>query len=335
MSPTRLASTTLLLLTLGAGPAAPLVAQSVVRVSAEQENFRVEPRGTKLATVMGGAELRVLSEQEQWREVRLEGWIWAPSVEPADRMGLDLVVSADGGENIRARPDGEIVARALRGMLLAEAERSGNWVRVYRDGWLWAPSVERVAGGERAGGQAAEAGGGPGAESSSSAEHRSVGTEAARLHLTPEGDTAAILRPGAGLEVVGREGEWTRVRLTGWVRSSSLVTPDSAAAASRLTARDLRENPDRYRGRRVRWTVHFVALRRAEAIRTDFYEGEPFILARPPEESGGFVYLAVPPELLSRVQELQPLQPLEVLARVRTGRSSLMGVPILDLLAIY
>lgn len=205
---------------------------------------------------------------------------------------------------------------------------------------MWAPSLEirRVGetgqgeGGAPSGGEgeAEAAGGGPPAR-----EHLVVGDRPARLRATAGGDSTALVYPGADLEVLAREGEWARVRLDGWVRQPSLVSPDSAGVASGLTAAELRQNPEKYRGRRVRWTVQFVALRRAEAIRTDFYEGEPFVLARPPGSEEGFVYLAVPPGLLSRVQELKPLQSIGILARVRTGRSSLMGVPILDLLDLH
>ena len=38
----------------------------------------------------------------------------------------------------------------------------------------------------------------------------------------------------------------------------------------------------------------------AERIRTDFYEGEPFLLARGPADENAFVYVAVPPERVWR-----------------------------------
>jgi hypothetical protein len=66
----------------------------------------------------------------------------------------------------------------------------------------------------------------------------------------------------------------------------------------------------------------------------DFYEGEPFILARSTDGNQGFVYVAVPPELLQEVSGLRPLQVIEVLGRIRTGRSALMGHPVLDLIAL-
>jgi hypothetical protein len=44
--------------------------------------------------------------------------------------------------------------------------------------------------------------------------------------------------------------------------------------------------------------------------------------------------VAVPPELLPEVNALRPLQMMDVLGRVRTGRSALMGHPVLDLIAL-
>ena len=320
-----------------------LAAQSVATVSADQENLRLEPQGTRLASVMQGTEMTVLEEQGQWRRVRLEGWIWAPSVRSTNRNGFDLEVSADGGENLRAEPNGEIRARSREGMLFTRLGREGNWFRVQREAWMWGPSLDvrqvQETGegqGDGASGESGSAGGGDEDGNAPAREHVVVGDQPVRLHTTAQGgDSTATIYSGSDLEVLGRKGEWTRVRLDGWVRDPSLVSPDSAGVESDLTAAELRQNPEKYRGRRVRWTVQFVALRRAEAIRTDFYEGEPFLLARPPGSSEGFVYLAVPPEILSEAQDLKALQSIEVLARVRTGSSSLMGVPILDLLAIY
>ena len=87
-------------------------AQATARVTAE-ENFRRDPNGTPLATVMPGAELSVISQQGGWAQVELTGWIWAPSVGATGRDGFDLSVRATGGENLRARPNGAIVAHRL------------------------------------------------------------------------------------------------------------------------------------------------------------------------------------------------------------------------------
>lgn len=323
-----------------------------VEVTVERENLRQEPMGKRLATVNRGTRLRVVGRDGRWRQVVLEGWIWTPSVSATDRGGHDLVVSADGGENLRSEPSAraDVLARLLEGFLLTGLEERGDWTRVRRTAWMWAPSLRSVDGGgtaEPEGGAEAdrgpeESGGAEGPpeappedDEDAGADHRVVEGGPARVYASPGGDTVAVAGRGTDLAVLGRQGEWIRVRLDGWVRASDLVPPDSASAARELTPERLRTHPERYRGRRVRWTVQFVSLERAEAARTDFYEGEPFVLARPAVGEGtGFVYLAVPPELLSRVEALRPLQEIHVLGRVRTGRSALMGAPVLDLLEL-
>lgn len=320
-------------------PTSPALAQTV-RVAAEQEVFRQTADGKRLATVMKDTELAVVGREGGWTEVRLEGWIWSRSVAPTTRGGFDLVVSAQGGENLRESPGGRIAARLLRGFLLEKVEEGGDWIRVRRTGWVWGPSLgpERpVAAG---GGRPASAG--PGGDESPAAaggepslERIVVAASPVRMHVSPDGDTTAVLRSGADLRVLERRDRWARVRLEGWVPAAELATAEADPAEADLSAADLRANPEQYVGARVRWSVQFISLERAEAVRTDFYEGEPFILARAPDPSHGFVYLAVPPELLARVEKLEGLETIEVVARVRTGRSVLMGVPILDLQTLY
>ena len=328
----------------------PLDGQSV-RLTVPEENFRKEPAataGNRLATVLEGAVLARAGERGRWSQVTLEGWIWKPSISSDNRDGFDLVVSKPGGENLREQADAGSRRLAIleRGMLLDSLETRGNWVRVRRTAWIWSESVTETSAGTVASSPAvsAETTRPPGSEGADAAPSAPAGAVLpdrllidegpVLLLVSPEGDTVAVLSPGADLAVLDRRGDWARVRLEGWIWEPSTLPADSAAASDSLSASDLRANPTQYIGRRVRWSVQFVSLERAEAVRTDFYEGEPFILARPEDRSQGFVYLAVPPELLPRVEELRPLQQIEILGRVRTGRSALMGVPILDLLAV-
>lgn len=311
-------------------PTTPLAAQ-VVRVTVPEENFRKEPSASsnnRLATVLEGTRLAVREQQGRWILGELEGWIWAPSVQTTDRDGFDLIVSKTGGENLRREPDADAPRAAIlmQGMLLDSLEARGDWRRVRRAAWIWSASTAET---EEAAPppevvEAAEA------LTPSPADRIVVGSGPAGLLVSPDGDTAAVVGSGTDLEVLAREGAWTRVRLEGWVSEAATLPPDSAAGA--FSVADLRANPEQFRGRRVEWTLRFVALQQAEAIRTDFYEGEPYFLANPPARSRDLVYVAVPPELLPAVEELAPLQTVDIVGRVRTGRSQ-TGVPILDLIA--
>jgi len=318
-----------------------------VRVSVPQENFRKEPRVTssnRLATVFEGAELEVEARQGGWLRASLDGWIWTPSVSSTDRDGFDLIVSSPGGENLRESPDGGArrVARLLRGMLIDRETTQGNWTRVRRTAWIWSEPVMDVE---------TAASGGPPADEAAPAPTSTVEEErppapaelpdrivvadaGLGLQVSPSGDTLALLRPSADLEVLARQGSWARVRVEGWVWVPSTLPADSALATEDLTPADVMANPNQYRGRQVRWRLQYVSVERAEPARVDFYENEPFILARAAEGEQGFVYVAVPPELLAEAEALRPLQVIQVLGRVRTGRSALMGHPVIDLIAL-
>jgi hypothetical protein len=113
--------------------------------------------------------------------------------------------------------------------------------------------------------------------------------------------------------------------------------PAGAAVAptpSALVPADLTADPQGHVGRVVSWVLQFISLERAEEIRTDFRQGEPFLLTRFGGPEGPFVYVAVPPERLTEAQGLVPLERVTVTARVRSGASSLTGTPIVDLLSL-
>ena len=247
----------------------------------------------------------------------------------ANRDGFNLRVNAAEGENLRAQPQGTVVARLLQGCLLNRVSASGNWVRVTRRGWLWRASLEIS-------GQPAppDGEGGTTAAGTAAAEPLPLVTAAAPLivYSTPAGDTIATFQPGAQAQVLGRTGDWIRIRLDGWVYGPEAL--DSAlrlADSGDLTPAQLRADPSRYRGALVRWRVQVISLQRAERTRRDFEEGEPFFLARGPAGDAGFVYLAVPEQLLTVAESLSQLDYVTIVGRVRTGRSSQMGGPVIDL----
>jgi hypothetical protein len=298
-------------------------------VAVERENFRAAPAGIVVAELVEGTPLTLGEARGRWREATLEAWIWAASVQPDTRDGHDLSVSTENGENLRETPNGRRLGRARPGMLLDRVAEDSRWIRVRRTAWIWGPSV-RVTESAPA---PTPAGSAPAGESVS--REFAVASDAAVVREDPGADTLARVQPGARVEVLAREGDWTRVRIEGWMFTASLAGDSVATAVlgdSGWAA--VREDPERYRGRLVEWTLQFIALEEAERFRTEFVEGEPFILARGPGEDAGFVYLAVPPDRMSEVSRLSPLARIRVLARIRAARSTLTGAPVLELLEI-
>jgi hypothetical protein len=315
-------------------PASHAEAQEL-RVTAANVELHAAPDGARLASLAAGTPLRGGATRGAWREVTIEAWVWAASLRAERRDGHDLAVQAAAGENLRAQPNGTILGRAHTGMRFSQLQRRDGWVLVRRTGWIPAAAVAAPAGATPPAATppaAAPPDTAPAAAAPPAAGDARIGPGGAAVLAAPQGDTLARLRPLAGVEVLGREGEWTRVRIEGWVRSPTVHPATDTAAFRDATAADLAAAPEAFRGRTVHWTVQYISLERAEAIRTDFEEGEPFLLTRGPGEARGFVYIAVPPELLPAARRLVPLQPVTVLARVRYGRSPLMGAPVLELI---
>jgi hypothetical protein len=296
-----------------------------------QENLRAEPNGVVIAVVEPGTALQVVREQGNWVEAILEGWVWTQSLRTREGGAYDYQVGVPGGENLRARPQGEVVARLEEGALLVGVDRAPGWIRVQRQAWIWKPSVTVVAG------SAASAPERP-APAAATAPSAFSGTfrsgAASPLLASPDGDTLTVLRPGTELPITARQGNWARVRVEGWVWIPGGEALEGAPAEvdPSITLADVVREPAAYSGRMVTWELQFVSLEEAEAVRTDFYEGEPFLLTRPlGDESTRFVYVAVPPDQLAAAGGLAPLERITVTGRIRAGASSLTGAPILDL----
>ncbi|NNF13587.1 MAG: hypothetical protein HKN72_10195 [Gemmatimonadetes bacterium] len=319
-------------------PPEAVTAQEAASVRVE-ENFRREPNGLILARVSPGAEVRVLDSRDGWSQVELSGWVWLPSLQVSDDPDLGLVVSASDGENLRAEPRGAVRARLVEGALLAELERQPSWARVSRIGWIWTASLQDASL------EAAPSSPPPAASPpvgprppAARAPGDFVASAGGAILVAPDGDTLAVARPTSDVQVVRREGNWARVRLEGWMWMPGSATPTAEDApveeTSALEPGDLASRPDEGAGRAVEWTLQFISLERAEEIRTDFFRGEPFLLTRFGGGDGPFVYVAVPLDRLDEVEGLVPLESISITGRIRTGASSLTGVPIVDLVSI-
>jgi hypothetical protein len=305
-----------------------------------EENLRSEPQGVVIGRLSAGSSFPVLEVSGQWVRLDVQGWIWNRSVRTTDRMGFDLAVSASPHENLRGDPSGTIVGELLAGALLEQLESVPGWTRVRRAAWIWAPSVTLpVSQSPRAAADPAPAGVGgvsAGAAAGPAARWWRTGPDGASLLSGPDGDTLARVRPGTEVSVLATEGNWVRVRLEGWSWAPTAEEPDSSltASLSEVTLPEVLRDPDSHRGRVVVWELQFVSLERAERLRTDFFEGEPFLLMRAAPPGSAFVYVAVPPERLGEVEGLIPLEPMRVVGRIRTGAAAFTGNPILELLEL-
>lgn len=324
----------LLVAVLALTPVPPAQAQEVLRVSVAEENFRAAPSGTRIAVVLEDAPLAAGEARPQWREVTLQAWVAESGVVSTTRDGFDLAIRRTG-TTLHASREGEVVARGMEGLLLDELERVDGWVRVSRTGWIWDASVEAApASAARPAGPAREPAASPAPTAEAGPAAPAPAGTSRTIHRTPSGPSLGTLAAETPYEVVGEEGDWTRVRVEGWIHTpgGAEAGMDPSAPLRGLSLRTLRDDPEGYRGRSVAWRVQFVAIQRADSLRTDLVAGESYMLARDPGGEPGYVYIAVPPELLPAARRLIPLQQVEVVGRIRTGRSELMGHPVLDLL---
>lgn len=153
------------------------------------------------------------------------------------------------------------------------------------------------------------------------------------MRTAPDAAPVGELRAGAGVEVIGHDRGWVRVRTEAWVPASEIVPADTAYRAG-LSAADLRADPEGTRGKVVRWMVQYIALETADPLRHGLATDEPYLLAKGPGAENAMLYLVVPPSLLGTARALTPLDSIAITARVRDGRSDPVGVPILDLQSI-
>jgi hypothetical protein len=160
-----------------------------------------------------------------------------------------------------------------------------------------------------------------------------VPTANVALRTAPDARALATVAPGANLVPLARERGWVRVRLEGWVPEKD-VAPADTAIRTGVSAADLRSDPQGSKGNVVRWSVQILATQKADALRKDLNADETYLLARGPYEENALLYLVVPPSLMSAVKSIPELSQAMITARVRTGRSELVGVPILDILTI-
>lgn len=286
------------------------------------ENIRATPNGVLLGRLSSGLDITATETRGRWVQFTVEGWMWDRSLQAVSRQGFSLVVSSSGGENLRDAPSGEIIGSFEEGTLLSEVDRTTGWILVQRVVWIWSNSIELAEGPTGMG-------------AASAAVWRSVGPEGNTILTSPDGDTLARTFPGSEVRMLAREGNWARIQIEGWTwLPEGEQGIGEEALDPNLTPEDVADGADEFRGRVVQWDLQFISLETAESVRTDFYEGEPFMLTRSIEGRELFVYVAIPPERQTELAGLSPLERIRVTGRVRTEAASLTGSPILELLEL-
>ena len=160
-----------------------------------------------------------------------------------------------------------------------------------------------------------------------------VPTSNVALRAAPDARPLATIAQGTTLIPLARDRGWVRVRLEGWVQEKD-VAPADTSVRSGVSAADLRADPVGSRGKVVRWAVQILAKQKADVLRRDLAPDEVYLLARGPNEENALLYLVVPEALMTSTKAMPELTQAMITARVRTGKSELVGVPILDLLSI-
>jgi len=277
-----------------------------------------------VASLVAGTSLSVSSAgaPSGWVRVTRDGWILKSSLERASatdarRGGNDSrrTVATTEGKAARNASGGEVTSTAS-----APAKKSSARVtRVTPP--APAPSAVRPSPTP------------PVPASAPLSDSALVPTANVALRAAPDARPLATVATGTTLVPLARDRGWVRVRLEGWVPEKDVAPADTSVRMG-LSAADLRADPQGAKGKVVRWSVQLLAKQKADVLRRDLAPDETYLLARGPYEENALLYLVVPPSLLPMAKTIPELTQLMITARVRTGRSDLVGVPILDLLSM-
>lgn len=319
-------------------------AQSVVARDAE---LFANAGRNPVATIRKGAPVATGQASGAYVQSTVDGWIAAALLGGA-RDSFPLTVKPGGAVRLRSAPSaqGAIVADLRGGMGLNEIERKGAWVHVRRTGWLSAKAIGQSSPvTSQPPSPAVQATNAPAPAQAATSTAAPAGPDTTRnglvltpvaqtaLAASPDGDRLGSLLPGSRATVTGRERGWVRVQVEGWVREADLSVADTALRGA-LSAADLRADPEGTVGRLVHWEVEVLAHQVADPLRKGLNDQEPYLLAQGPSGENALLYLAIPPSLAATAREISDLSRAIITARVRSGRSEPVGIPVLELLTI-
>ena len=332
-----------------------LSAQRATRLTQETP-FLKEPGGVRLANLAAGTRIVPGRQSASHVEVRLQGWIFTASTRPDTRDGFDLSVSEPSGENLRAEPDGVVLARAVAGALFNRVARRGGWTQVRRSGWIARsalpaeprtvavtppPASTRPAAPAPAPAATPPQGVGsgivqatppPASPTPQPDSTRAMLRAGATLARAPDGATLGNLTASTPVNVTGRNGDWIKVQVEAWVKRGEVDGPLAPPPA--ITAAMLRESPEKYVGQQVDWRIQFLAHQQADELRPEMPHGARYLLARGPLPESGFVYVMVSRDQVEALQGLKALEELAVTVTVRSARTRYLATPVVELVRV-
>jgi len=280
----------------------------------QEARFYKAPRTTALGTLLPGLEVRPGKTSGGAVEVTFEGWLPTRSLGPFSRDGFDAVVRG-ASEVLRARVDGETVARLQSGVGFVKVETSGTWTRVRRTAWM---DVKLLPA--------------PTTPESYTADRAEL-VQRAPLAIVPSGAAIGSVDSGAGARVIARSGGWSRVQVEAWVPDSAL-RPAEAGVLVGVSQAEVRANPAQYVGRVVEWRLQFVAIQKADELRPEIPAGQSYLLMRGPLPEPGFVYVMLPPSLLARFERVPALREVTLRGVIRAATTRYLPTPVLELVAV-
>jgi hypothetical protein len=302
--------------------------------------LHADPGGLTVASLAGGMVVAEVERRDGWVRIRRSGWVRDPASagsEPVPAARTDTPAAPSiPARSAPPRPPQRPAASPAKPAASRPAASSQSVAAALpvRRNAVSSPSPAPASGTPAPARPAAAAprpSPAPAVRPAPVSTHPPARKQPMVLHTSPAGGTVAVVDPDAQVQVLARDGEWTRVRVEGWTRSPVAA---SNAAPGAVTLRAIAADPDAFRGRDVEWTLRFVSLQVADALRTDFAPGETFVLARDPNGETGFVYVAVAPAQAAAVRRLAAFQPFRIAGRIRTGSSPMMGHPIVDLVRL-
>jgi len=291
------------------------------------ENVRATPRGAIVARLEEGTLLSRLGTRGGWIRVRRSGWAARAAMGLAGNSTLAAATPAPAPPAAPPR-----TARRLPPPPPPPPERSRS-ARRLPPARSPAPDTSPPA--------SPPAAPPPGPPASTARpESTSVGASneeqvtlrsGTSLAQTPDGRSLAVLASPGEVSVVERARDWVKVRVEGWVRAVE-VAPSSAGP--RITGAMIRETPHKFVGQTLHWRLQFLAFQKADQLRPEIPEGQPYMLARGPLPEAGFVYLTLTSEQLAELKGLRPLDEVAIEGVLRAPRTKYLATPVVELVAV-